>query len=55
MVGRDANQKRKEGQAYDSCDKPKGETLVKGGGDRSDKLKMKGTAHAPNGQQGDNS
>ena len=40
---------------YGSCDKPKGEKPVKGGGDCSDKLKMKGTARAPNGQWGDDS
>ena len=28
---------------------------MKGGGDRSDKLKMEGMARAPNGQQGGNS
>ena len=28
---------------------------MKGGGECSDKLKMKGTARAPNGQQGDDS
>ena len=55
MAGRDANQKGKEGRAYGSCDKPKGERLVKGGGDRGDKLKMEGRACAPNGQRGDNS
>ena len=55
MAGRDANQKGKEGRAYGSCDKPKGETLVKGGGNRSDKSKMEGRACAPNGQQGDDS
>ena len=55
MAGRNANQKRKEGQAYGSCDKPKGEKLVKGGGNHSDKLKMEGRAHVPNGQWGDNS
>ena len=49
MVGYDANQKRKEGRAYGSCDKPKGEKPVKGGGDRSDKSNMEGRAHAPNG------
>ena len=47
--------KRKEGWAYGSCDKPKGERLVKGGGDRGDKLKMVGGARAPNGQRGDDS
>ena len=55
VAGHNANQKRKEGRAYESCDKPKGEKPVKGGGDRSDKLKMEGTAHAPNRQWGDNS
>ena len=48
MAGRDANQKRKEGRAYVSGDKPKGEKPVKGGGDRSDKSKMEGRAHALN-------
>ena len=38
------------GRAYVSGDKPKGEKLVKGGGDRSDKSKMGGKARAPNGQ-----
>ena len=55
VVGRDANQKRKEWWAYGSCDKPKGEKPVKGGGDRGDKSKMEGRARAPNGQRGDNS
>ena len=55
MAGRDANQKGKEGWAYGSCDKPKGERPVKGGGDRSDKSKMEGGARAPNGQRGDDS
>ena len=55
MAGCDVNQKRKEGWAYGSCDKPKGETPVKGGGDRGDKSKMEGRARAPNGQRGDNS
>ena len=55
VAGRDANQKRKEGQVYGSCDKPKGEKPVNGGGDRSDKSKMKGTARSPNGQRGDDS
>ena len=55
VAGRNANQKRKEGRAYVSGDKPKGEKLVKGGGDCSDKSKMEGRACAPNGQQGDNS
>ena len=55
MAGRDANQKGKEGRAYGSCDKPKGEMLVKGGGDRGDKSKMEGRARALNGQRGDNS
>ena len=55
MVGHDANQKRKEGRAYGSCDKPKGEKPVKGGGDRGDKSKMEGRARASNGQWGDNS
>ena len=41
VAGRNANQKRKEGRAYGSCDKPKGETPVKGGGDRSDKSKWR--------------
>ena len=50
MAGRDANQKGKEGRAYGSCDKPKGERPVKGEGDRSDKSKMEGKACAPNGQ-----
>ena len=49
------NQKRKEGRAYVSCDKPKGEKPVKGGGDCSDKLKLEGRARAPNRQRGDNS
>ena len=44
VVGHDVNQKGKEGQAYGSCDKPKGERLVKGGGDYGDKLKMEGRA-----------
>ena len=47
--------KRKEGRAYGSCDKPKGERLVKGGGDCGDKSKMVGGARAPNGQRGDDS
>ena len=55
VAGRNANQKGKEGQAYGSCDKPKGERPVKGGGDRSDKSKMEGKARALNGQRGDNS
>ena len=55
VVGRNVNQKRKAGRAYVSCDKPKEEKPVKGGGDRSDKSKMEGRAHALNGQQGDNS
>ena len=55
MAGRNANQKRKEERAYGSCDKPKGEKPVKGGGDCSDKSKMEGRARAPNGQRGDNS
>ena len=55
VAGRDANQKRKEGQAYVSGDKPKGEKPVKGGEDRSDKSKMEGKARAPNGQRGDHS
>ena len=38
-----------------SCDKPKGEKPVKGGGDHSDKSKMEGRACAPNRQRGDNS
>ena len=50
MAGRDANQKRKEGRAYGSCDKPKGERPVKGEGDRNDKSKMEGRARAPNRQ-----
>ena len=49
-AGHNVNQKRKEGWVYDSRDKPKGEKLVKGGGDHSDKSKMEGTARAPNGQ-----
>ena len=49
VVGRDANQKGKEGWAYGSCDKPKGERPVKGGGDRGDKSKMEGRPCAPNG------
>ena len=55
VAGRDANQKRKEERAYGSCDKPKGERPVKGGGKRSDKSKMEGRARALNGQRGDNS
>ena len=55
MAGRDANQKRKDGQTYGSCDKPKGERLVKGEGDCSEKLKMEGTARALNRQWGDDS
>ena len=55
VAGRDANQKRKEGQAYVSGDKPKGERPVKGGGDHSDKSKMGGKARVPNGQRGDDS
>ena len=55
MAGHDANQKRKEGQVYVSCDKPKGEKPVKGGGDHCDKSKMEGRARALNGQWGDNS
>ena len=55
VAGRDANQKGKEGRAYGSCDKPKGERLVKGEGDRSDKSKMEGKARAPNRQRGDDS
>ena len=42
VAGHNLNQKRKEGRAYGSCDKPKGEKPVKGGGDCSDKLKMEG-------------
>ena len=42
--------KRKEEWVYGSCDKPKGERPVKGGGDRGDKSKMEGGACAPNGQ-----
>ena len=55
VAGRDANQKGKEGQAYGSCDKPKGERPVKGGGDCGDKSKMEGRACALNGQRGDDS
>ena len=55
MAGHDANQKGKEGRAYGSCDKPKGERPAKGGGDHGDKSKMVGGARAPNGQQGDDS
>ena len=55
MAGRDANQKGKEGRAYVSGDKPKGERPAKGGGDCGDKLKMVGGARAPNGQRGDDS
>ena len=55
VAGCDANQNRKEGWAYGSCDIPKGEKLVKGGGDRSDKSKMEGMAHAQNGKRGENS
>ena len=55
VAGQNANQKRKEGRVYESCDKPKGKKLVKGGGDHSDKSKMEGMACAPNRQQGDNS
>ena len=55
MAGRDANQKRKEGWGYGSCDKPKGERPVKGEGDRSNKSKMEGRARAPNRQRGDDS
>ena len=55
VAGHDANQKGKEGWAYGSCDKPKGERPVKGGGDCGDKSKMVGGARAPNGQRGDNS
>ena len=50
VAGHDANQKGKEGRAYGSCDKPKGESPVKGEGDCSDKSKMEGKARAPNGQ-----
>ena len=55
VAGCDANQKRKEWRAYGSCDKPKGETLVKWGGDHGDKSKMEGRARALNGQRGDDS
>ena len=55
VAGCNANQKRKEGQAYGSCDKPKGEKPMKGEGNHSDKLKMEGMACAPNRQWGDNS
>ena len=55
MVGHDANQKRKEWQTYGSCDKPKGETPVKWGGDCGDRSKMEGRARALNRQWGDNS
>ena len=40
---------------YGSCDKPKGERPVKGGGDHGDKSKMEGRTRAPNGQRGDDS
>ena len=55
MAGCDENQKGKEGRVYGSCDKPKGEKPVKGGGDRGNKSKMEGRARAPNRQRGDNS
>ena len=55
VAGCNSNQKGKEGWVYRSCDKPKGEKPVKGGGDSSDKSKMGGKARAPNRQRGDDS
>ena len=55
MAGRDANQKGKEGRAYGSCDKPKGERPMRGGGNCSGKSKMEGRAHVPDRQRGENS